>query len=643
MPSIPENRDEIQAALKNTAKGSFHEKLINQIASEYENAWRYTRPRIQEGILRLKLYNNQKREKTKVGDPLLFTNHQSILSVLYDDKLNVEFEGREEGDEEVADNLNSLSEFDHSDMDKSVLDYEWDWDTLAFGRGLVYFNEFDLDSKTPIPEVWDPLTFVRDPAAQSINGNRLGKGAMRYGGREVGMTKYEMKKSKEYFNLGKLKSDEGRILSLTFEAQQARSDAHGMTSLGTFDKTIGDNHELRILQWFTHFEGKKYFVELGNERKIIVRLTPLKEEKWPIIDRPCFPMSHDWDGVSVFDILEDKQRFRSVLINLFGEHARADLHPMWLFDENKIKKSIDKNFGFNKWIPVTGDPNSAARPLIKPQISSQAAFILNFLDISSQRALAIPELQQGVPSEKNRTLGELQLVSSKVDVRQSLTARVWGWSEKAFWKRWYEIYDRDFSSGIHKKAIRLVGAFGPTWREIDRDKIITSNILGPDIKIESRVMSEAKKIRNYVQASQYMQIAFLDPNADRMYGLRELGKLIMTKDKVERLLPLTIDERIAKQENEELNIGNPVQVKREDNHNIHLRMHVSAKDNAASQAHIKAHETAMTIQVIRPELFPQFNQQNMMMQNEGKIPVKQNSNISAPPPEGTQGAAMMMQ
>src|SRR3990167_9731370 len=92
---------------------------------------------------RLKLYNNQFRDDNKVGDPLLFSVFQVVLAALYDDKLGVQFQGREEGDDDRAFNLTALSEYDYDLMEKDELDYNWDWDAAFFGRGLVMLNDFD--------------------------------------------------------------------------------------------------------------------------------------------------------------------------------------------------------------------------------------------------------------------------------------------------------------------------------------------------------------------------------------------------------------------------------------------------------------------------------------------------------------------
>ena len=79
-----------------------YEALSRQCIAEYDLAWKNQKPKKDEWEIRLKLYNNQKRDKTAVGDTTLFTVTQTILASLYNDRLSVTFEGREDGDEEIA-------------------------------------------------------------------------------------------------------------------------------------------------------------------------------------------------------------------------------------------------------------------------------------------------------------------------------------------------------------------------------------------------------------------------------------------------------------------------------------------------------------------------------------------------------------
>src|SRR4030042_3472268 len=148
------DRKEITNLLSNKEKP--FESIIAQVQNEYTKAWKHQKPKKDEAEVRLKLYNNQRREKKSVGDTTLFTIMQTVLASLYQDRLAVTFSGREEGDEEVAENLNAMAEYDYEEMEKAVIDYSWLWDTLFFGRGYVDLSEFERDPENniylPIPK-----------------------------------------------------------------------------------------------------------------------------------------------------------------------------------------------------------------------------------------------------------------------------------------------------------------------------------------------------------------------------------------------------------------------------------------------------------------------------------------------------------
>lgn len=615
-----------------------HNRVIRQVQEEYDLSWSFMKPKIDEWLVRLKLYNNQKRDKTAVGDPHIFTIHQTIIASLYDDKLGVNFLAREEGDEDRMENLNSLSLFDYHEMEKEVLDYEWIFDSSFFGRGLCLLNNFDIKSKTPIPEILDPTTFLRDPRAASVNGDRMGRKAMRFGGYEVGMTRREMQDNPEYFNLDSLQRDSG-MDSLMSNARQQRNQAQGLTDGFNLESNLSENFEHNILRWFTFVDGERYVVELGNERTLLVRLTKLPWRQWPIIDRPLYPISHDWDGISVPDLTEDKQRMRSVLQNLGVDIVKADLNGQYLFREDRFRPGQDFTFRFGKWIPVKGQGSlqDAAQPLQTKQITNSVKFIMDLLDVASQKATATPELQQGATETTKRTLGELELVASKVDTRYSLSAKIFGWSERKFWEQWYNVYDEFYADGLGKKTLRLTGAFGTKWTDISRKEIITDNRLGPDIEIESKIISEARKARSFNQMMALANLISNDPEADALYYKRELARQIMSKDKVERLYPLTPDEVAAKEENEKLNDGKLLLPHLEDDHIAHLRMHNG--DTEEMIRHRKGHfyflmQKRKYPPQQYPGLFPALPSDQL---NQLKVAPQSNPAMASPPPQGATG------
>jgi hypothetical protein len=590
-----------------SVKGETFDSLIKQVDVEYNLAWQHQIPKIQVALSRLKLYNNQKKDVNAVGDPLLFTVLQTILASLYDDKLGVEFTGREEGDAETGENLTALADFDYDKMQKDKLDYDWLWDTCFFGHSLVKMAEFDRDPEfmCPIPELMDPMTFLRDPKAITVNGDIRGRGAMRFGGREIWVPRRSLSEAKGYFDIKDIKSADTEVKELVKQAKEARDAAQGLGSETKTDKIFGDNEAISALEWYTWWRGKRVMVTLANDRKTVIKFKELKKY-FPIVDRQLYPTSHDWDGVSIPDIIEDKQRQRSVAINLTLQAMKADLYPMYIYDESRIKNKSDLlEFQFNKFVGVKGDGDirGAVQPMNKATPRMDLVdFILNTLDSSAQRATATPEMQQGQVSDSKRTLGELNLVAQKVDTRYSLTAKVFGWSEQDFWQQWYMHYKENFKSGIDEKMIRIVGAMGTKWRGLTRENII--GVQDPDIKIESRVVTENRKLKERVMLTAYGNMIGQDPSANKREFMKKLGKLNgLSKDEINSIYPPTYDELLAEDENEKLNEDKLVIPNPDDNDQIHLTMHNKAKDGRAKTAHVEAHKASMLIKRQQPELF----------------------------------------
>lgn len=603
------------------------EDLQKQCEAEYNLAWKHQKPKKDEWEVRLKLLNNQKRDKDKVGDTTMFTIHQTILASLYMDRLSVTWGAKEQGDEEVAENLNALSKNDYDEMDKDILDYNWDWDTLFFGRGLVDISRWKRDPANniyiPLPRNVDPIPLLRDPRAQSVNGNAEGSGAARFLGWEEKMTKSALEDHPHIFDdikFTELKFGSG-TRSILSDAIEARDQAQGnQTQKMEGESALGVNAEYDITKWYTHYlmggKVKKVIVYLANDRTKVIGIQELKKDYWPIQDRSLYPHSHDWDGTSIPDLTEDKQRARAIAQNLGLDAMKADLYPMYIYDSSKITNRNDLNFGFNKFIPADSKGESlmnALVPMNKANPNMQLLdFVYNTLDISAQKATATPEIQQGQMSGEKRTLGELNIVASKVDTRYSLSAKVFGWSEKRFWGlHWYGMYKENFKEDIDEKVLRLTGAFGAKWRPLKKDNIIAK--IDPDVTIESQVLSRAKQLEERQALTEYFGIALQEPTANRRWGLKKLGKLNgLEKDELEHLFPPTVDELEAEEENKKLNNNEFVEVKREQDHNVHNLIHGRANDTDATRAHMMTHHKALMIRRESPELFPETMDETAM-------------------------------
>lgn len=610
--------------------------LSRQVQSEYDLAWNHQKPKKDEWNIRLKLYNNQKRDKEAVGDTTMFSIHQTVLASLYTDRLDISWIPGN-GDEEVAENLNKLSEYDYTAMQKNITDYEWDWDTLFFGRGLCSLEEYIRDPEKniylPVPQVLDPITFLRDPYAKSVNGDLLHRGACRFYGYETKMTQDEIENNEHIFEGTDFKeiSFGSKLKSLLSDAIAGRAEAQGLQNQNIkngSESNLGVNGQYDITIWYTHYKSKgqvkKVKLWLANDRTKVIGMQVFSEDYWKLIDRSLYPTSHDWDGTSIPDLTEDKQRARAVAQNLGLKAMKADLHPMYIYDTNRITNRNDLKFGFDKFIGVDAEGKPVGDTIIPLNKARPNLELLNFiyttLDISAQKATATSDIQQGIQSQKDRPLGETNALINKTDTRYSLAAKIFGWSEKTFWLYYYKSYKDNFKEDIDEKVLTLTGAFGARWRPLKRENIIAVN--DPDVSVESRSISRAKQLEDRQSLTQYFSLALQDPTINRRWALKKLAELNgLEKDELEMLFPPTIDERIAEDENVLLNEDKFVAVQSEDEHNIHLEIHAKATPTDKALAHIETHKQALSIKKTNPEFFPPDNTSNNFQAGDpmGKI------------------------
>jgi len=634
-----ENKEvlEVEKVEEAEGTGTDYSELVKQCESEWNQGWWHMKPKWEEWALRLKLYNNQKRDKDSVGDTTLFSIFQTVLAALYQDRLGASFSPREIGDDEVAENLELAADYDYDLMGKDVIDYEWDFEAGFFGRGLLCTYQWDKDTLTPAPHVWNAMTVVRDPEASSVNGDRTGRGKARFIYREVRMTKQDMRDMEVYFNFEDLKGSVSAkdTRSPLDQYMRMTAEAAGLTDVQKFSNVVGDNETIRVREGFTRWKGKLVYVAIAEDGRRVVRYHELAYRHIPIVDRVLFPIPNSWDSVSIPDLVEDKQRARAVALNLSLKGVKANLHPMYLFDKNKVDERTDFNFEFNKFIPVKGSPAGAVVPLTKDHIKQDVSFIMDTLDIGAQRATGTPDIKQGARPDNDSTATRDSLVAQGSESRYGLAARVFGWSEKRFWQEWYRHLKDHMAEDIDEKVVRVVGALGASWRPFKKENLIVKDgHADPDIKIESRAIADAKRFNDAQLFRDYLKMAVADPTAQIRSGLRHYGKLIgMKTDLVEQMFPPTIDELRAEEENALINEGKKAIVLPQDDHYGHMQIHNKLPDSPVKTAHINAHKRALILQKLQPELMPQQGQPTQGLPD---------GNLPQPTREGTGNAPRSM-
>lgn len=597
------------------------DELRLQCQNEIAISEDFMRPKWEKWRRRIKLLNNQKKRDTDISEPLAHVHFDTVLSALRDDELKTTFLPRAQGDEVQTENLNPVYEYDCELMDKKRKDYFWNWNALFFGRALLGMHVFDRQLMCPKPTVINMLTWYRDPQALSVNGGDDGFGAMRFGGMPVLMTRRDLEKAKVYKCLDEIQYSANENDVLRQANEQVRSAA-GFTGYDA-DYLTGENEQATIMNWYTWWKGKRVLVGLANGNTKIIRFTKLKDQdQWPIIDKAPYPNSMSWDGTSLMDLVEDKQRAKAKLVNAALYVVETNSNHMYAYDINRVANESDLDFEMNKHVAIDGDTGGAITPIQRQQVGQDVSWMLNYMDTSAQKATGASDIQQGSLAGVKRTATEIATANEGADTRFSMLAEVIEWSEIEFARYWYKMYKMYFNEAIDEKFYRINGANGVYFRKLEKKDLITS--VDPSVSVKSRVVGEARRIREIQEFNSFFELATQDPSVNvnelirkraRLSGMNELEMEYLFKPDSERVL--------AKSENKGLSDNKFLPINESDDDLKHIQEHAKAGDTKANRAHQKMHWMAYLAKNKNPNL-----KQSQAMMPEGKEDLVEGGDVS---------------
>jgi len=580
-------------------------KILEQAKQEIELSRKFVQTKRQEFRDRLKLYNNQRKQRDKIGDTTLYNVMNTLLAVYYTDDLEVTFAGREVGDITQAANTDDIARFDHEEMEMDVLNYLTQWDRFFFGVGIRELAEWDNYRKTPKPKSLDPLSWLPDPAGYLLVKN------FRWHGFENEYLKSELTSEAGFFNVEDLSARDSNKGSERDQTRDFMREAQGLDNPEMNESRFSDV-VFDLIDLYTCIQGddgikRRYILTVSDDLKTLVRceeLMPVTDEEKESPDRVPYPITlnyysptrSDPFGVSVADLVEDKQRAKSVLKNLRIAARKADLYPMYLYNRDKILNRRDLDFAFNKFIAVRGDVgDNVVLPLNKQSLKQGE--ILNdeqSMAADIEAAVGTDKITQGVLSDQSRTLGEVQQTMANANLRFILGTRINSWGEKRFWKLWYRSYRQNLSAS-EKKVIRLRSAVGNRFSTFVRKDFITKE--DPDIRIVSKFQLQQERTRDRLAFTSVFPIIMQNPTkpeSSKLYAERKMLRLLgMPEDEIAVIAPDTPDEIRAKQENELLSRNQKVKVDvASEDHLSHIVVHAQAEPSAALDMHISMHREA---------------------------------------------------
>lgn len=469
-------------------------------------------------------------------------------------------------------------------MNKAKLDYDWCWDALFFGRGYMETMRFDKKRKIMQPHVINPLAMGYDPYSDNPQD-------WRYYWKWITKNKWEINALikagviKGIKDASELPSGVDKDLwQYKIRIDQARD------GVAPTPEPAGDGI-YQILEYFGYNEeGKRsvYWTDKDCSKILFEQeldfedgeemIAPNGEvietnSKWPIVIKEAFREPHSSIPFSVADLLEDKHRAKSVLLNLAYIAAKDQANPLYGYNPDKVN---DVAAFFSRQINqhISATDETAIWPLQKA--SSMNAELIQFISMLQQEAnepIGTGLVMQPLNKKTSNTATEAAIDQQLNDLAQSLQSKVLQFGEAEFWSHWFHRYAK-FGEELGEKMANIVGVKGVDSRVIDLKTFQTD--YPPGIMVYSAKEAEYKdlvKRRDFMQL--YPQLATtLDPEGMRNFNKHVFFPLFLQDPSlVDIMFPKTIDEMKAEEENAQMKQGILPDVADTDEHTTHLYTH----------------------------------------------------------------------
>lgn len=590
-----------------------------QIQRLYQESFEFLQARKKRQANQLVLLSNLRRGDQNIASTLLITLFDRVMSGIYDDKIQVKFLPSQGILQEQINAYNLLAQSDYQEMGKAKLDYDWCWDTLFFGRGYMETIRFDKKKKILQPHVINPLNFGYDPYFEDPQ-------EWRYYWKWITKSKNDLKRLEKAGLLEK-DVDIERIASgvdpylwdYKVKRDQARegvAPSAQPTGAGVYQilEFYGHNDEGKKCvywtdkNWTTILYQKELDFQDGEELIMPDGKSITRDSKWPIVVKEAFRIPHQSIPISIADLLEDKHRAKSVLLNLAYIAAKDQANPLYGYNPDKVKDVTQFfNRQINQHIPMSDE--SAAWPLNKA--STMSPELINFISMLTSEAndpVGTGQVQQPQSKRGSGTATEAAIDQQLNDLAQSLQSKVMQFGESEFWSQWFHRYARN-AGELKEKSANIIGVKGVDTQFIDLT--LFRSDFPPGVMVYSAKEAEYKdlvKRRDYMQLYPNLQQS-LDPEGLRNFNKHVFFPLFLQDTSlIDIMFPKTLDEMKANEENESLKKDIMPDVSDTDDHATHIYTHYMVMPKTwATWMHIAWHEELLA-EKKRNEMLAQQNQ-----------------------------------
>jgi len=148
------------------------DEILKELQTQISMWLDFMRSRREKWRMNISKYVDQDKEEWKVWVNTLYASTQLYIAIKYSDELSVIAKPRKFWDEEYADNITNLAEYDYSEMNINRIRHAEFLDECLTGVSIRTKAKYDSIRSCPMFETQDPFTWIPDPYSDYLTEAR---------------------------------------------------------------------------------------------------------------------------------------------------------------------------------------------------------------------------------------------------------------------------------------------------------------------------------------------------------------------------------------------------------------------------------------------------------------------------------------
>jgi len=460
-------------------KYTTRQEIIQQAIQEIQFDRNYKQGKVQNWKINEDLYYGRKlssetsRANVDLGQMSAFIH--TLLSKI-DNPLTFKFTKRKNSQLKRVQRLNALRMADQQEDDWDIKDIVGKKQAAIYGRAIYGYHAESQDGYKANLENVDVYDFLIDPSAGGIDIERA-----------MNMGRYGVIKMRKDIEQGVkdgmyLRTEAAELLAGSGNSTQQNQETTNQNNrtrdqnVWVVQKNIGNPDKYLFWEWYTTYNGDRYYLLLSEERGTAIRVEKLTDifesNLWPFWTWAAFPDLTEFWTPSFADYVREVFLAQTASINQMLDNAEQINKPQKLVNASKIEDlaSLKYQRGGNYIVTKqTDDVRNVLQVLETPSIDTPLK-VYDRLESIQEKASGVNSTAKGVSDEDKVGIYEGNAAN---------TADRFGLLNKSYsfgYKRFAKLYEWGVREHLaRKKAVDMIGPEGVEIEEVSRRNIFYKN------------------------------------------------------------------------------------------------------------------------------------------------------------------------